>query len=663
MSASPEPGKRSFRKVAIWFPLAMVFLIALAAWAYFAHRMASVRGRKASIPATEGSAENATATNASAPETQNGTAPETEAGPRFAVEPIRYDADGYPYPWPGEEDCAEKPILWGDSLSGNPTPVFLSAFAANWLAHYFPLDSQSVGMEKFSLLGSALRIQDKPVSCMYSDTLNDVPLQRLRFHPGFFRAMLELPDSTVSRIKSSFDSVLSGQTLMPDLFEKLLVAKSLLESNPQLREAFEFMIDKRIKFDRVDWFGFVGMTYSDSLGRYFRDNSEYFYFWLDRYEDHTVELADSLLARIAQRYAFGKTRAKTIPSKIRSIFHEPPPDKSRTRVSGVFFDPKSFIDPSMPPDSSRLDIRRKISRKFILSSALSLATFRETDIKALMRGFHEAEPRSWQNGWISSSAGKKLSDFLFNSGSKYFDSNLAYYGFIHDRSKNSYAWEPIDLAPKLEITGYSWDDGVYDLGIQLSPYPAHAGKKNPILFAGVPAQERPRPIPTGGRAALLLSRRVDAIQDSDYCRKATEIYAIPEGIKLRSLFTKTFYAARFESASYIEKLEGQNRDGLVFANVPDPVRRSPDTTANSVLQAKAVLYLVTPSQDTVLLYTDQVEGAIADGETVYSQAARCRTPVFTDADGDGLEDLLFETSAGQALFLQRKDGSFKQRIF
>jgi hypothetical protein len=675
MSALPESGKRISRYAALGFSLAAVVLIGSAAWAYYAHRKIRVPTADGSAgQATAANAEPATATDAPAQGTEGQTAPEPkpvdrtepeyQAGPKYAVEPRMYDDNGYRYGWPGEDDCADKPVLWGDTLSGNPAPALLSAFAANWLTHYFPLDSAPVGMGKFTQLCFALMVQDKSVSCMYPDTLSDVPLERLKFNSGFLRAMLDLPDSAIHQIKASFDSVLSGQTSAPDIAGKLLVSKTLLEANPQMREAFDFIVDHHIKFDRVDWPGFIGMTYNDSLGHYFGENSEYFFFWLDRYKDNTVALADSLLARMFPRYAIEKAHTQALESKASSIFYDPPPGKNRPRESAVYFDPKSFIDPSTPPDSSRLDIRRKISRKFILASTLSLADLREAGVKTLKRYAPEGKPHPGEYGWEFSYSESKLSDFLFNSGSKYFDSSLAYYGFFRDKTKDAYAWEPIVLAPKLEITGYAWDDGIYDLGIQLSPYPAHAGKKNPILFAGIPTQMNPQTIPTGGRPALFLSRRVKAIQDSDYCRKATEIYAVPEGFKtLRSLFTTTFYAVRFESSSYIAKLEGQNRDGLKFAKALYSEKGNPDTTNNSVLQAKAVLYLVTASRDTVPLYTDSAISAIADGETVISQAARCRTPVFTDADGDGLEDLLFETSRGQVLFLQRKDGSFQQRIF
>jgi hypothetical protein len=78
-----------------------------------------------------------------------------------------------------------------------------------------------------------------------------------------------------------------------------------------------------------------------------------------------------------------------------------------------------------------------------------------------------------------------------------------------------------------------------------------------------------------------------------------------------------------------------------------------------ILQEKAELYMITPAQDTVLLHTDFARSGFGDGETDYSQAARCRTPLFTDANGDGREDFMVETSTGQALFFQQRDGSFK----
>jgi hypothetical protein len=659
MSNSSEPRNGSDWKIALGFAVGMALLIGFSAWAFFIHP-------KRSAPGPRDSSGQPSDASDPAPNQEAGTAANQKAETGSVKEPEEEEPDK---DYVVHADYSSDPAgLWTGTLSQNSTAEFLAQFAPERMANYYPRD-ESFGTASIMSLISDVVIEGKPVATLvtYSSPNLTPSVMSLRFNPDFFRAMLALTDSSLGELKAGLDTLLVDRASIRSVVENLLLARNVLETDPSLPKALDFIFEHHIRFDRVELDGFIARTYNDSLAGYIRGNGEYLDFWIDRRNDLTDDLAEELLLRIARRYFSREIRTDRLKTRALGFFREAAPATKRLAMAPVYFDTNSFIDPQIPPDTSRLDIRRKILRKYILSTVLCLADQGSSVLKKHAKSIPEDAALSFDEGrWESHPAAEGLSAFLFNAGSKYFSSNLDYYRFFRDPANNTYGWEPITLAPKLKMIGYGWDDGVYDMGVQLRPYPGDS-KKSSILFAGFPNRQNPKAVPAGGRMAPLVLRVVEPFYDSGYCRKATETFAIPQEIKsIRSLFTKTFYRAEFDNLFDAEKLEGHNREGLVFANTGhtgESENRHPDTTDNMALQAMAGLYWVTPAQDTARLYTDSVKSGMADGETAYGQAARCRTPLFTDANGDRLMDLLVETSEGQVLFLQQRDGGFRQERF
>ncbi|MFP4418654.1 MAG: FG-GAP repeat domain-containing protein [Chitinispirillaceae bacterium] len=217
-----------------------------------------------------------------------------------------------------------------------------------------------------------------------------------------------------------------------------------------------------------------------------------------------------------------------------------------------------------------------------------------------------------------------LIDTLMNLGSIYFRKEFDYYALIWKR-ENEYAWKKVTPQPRLIVdfveSCETWD--VFNLTI------ATADNDSVILFSAIP-RNPPRPVPSG-YFPLAAPTRIEMALSCTQCD------------------TSQLYSAVSDTAWEW--------------NIP-PVD-------SAITRLFAVGWHGTYNGrhlHRIELYMENAEGeAIKLDETsfcghMFCLDARFSDPYLTDANGDGLIDIIIDASDEEkVLYLQRRDGSFDKR--
>lgn len=367
----------------------------------------------------------------------------------------------------------------------------------------------------------------------------------------------------------------------------------------------------------------LGMINND-IGQIANNDIHAILFWNDRKNDALGEQMDSLLIRAAsKKYADTLKGILSERQKI-TVSRNNQPAQPQT----IYFTPYTFFHKTYPPAPSLFDKTNDLLKYYLVQADSALR----------------------KDSVIIS--GTNLYNTLMNLQSRFFDKRLTYFALQGD-SSSGYAWKKIDIRPSLLFYALAWDDGVGDLGIEISIFDRTEQKKT-ILIAGIPNKSAADGmIPQGFFQSQRKSRSIQVAKESTYFREAVNEWSTPPSNQaVKKLFSIDKYLYTYGNENYYApndlSISGQNNDGLTFGG----------DTMYHIVQQKSHLYTLNENNDSVYLHTDTSSGGYGDGVLCLS-AARFDDPIFTDANGDGLMDILVKNSIGLILFERKKDGSYK----
>lgn len=275
-------------------------------------------------------------------------------------------------------------------------------------------------------------------------------------------------------------------------------------------------------------------------------------------------------------------------------------------VIPVFFSPRSFCDPDVESQSI-LDCRDDL-------------------IKAYSKQVKTAERKG-----SSQINDVKLMDKIYSLKSIFINPHVDYFGlFTTDNGQKQ--WQPVELKPQLKFIAEEYCDGpvvMMKLSFQQSD-----STNNPILYAGIPktTPEKKRLEPRGFFSPHQLSQKINEITET----------AIPDNYYEMNYDIVTTFDAPAEEPRILNLVRYDSR-GYV-------------QTENDTLIIRSELVAVTKSGETINLHQDNMFGHHALEDAYISD------PFFVDINGDGLYDIVFESSAdSQILGLQLPYGGIEIR--
>lgn len=518
-----------------------------------------------------------------------------------------------------------------DSLAGLDTEN--KEIREDFKGMQIPDTSTEVGQVNDTFLSYFTNLRVNGSQICVTDDQNGGSNFSIRFSRTFIKAILSGGSKRVYTVFKAICAMYYSNQQPREFLKKLLCAENYYKYNRGLytvmkREYNHFypdtlrgnapeLLSRLYMLDKN-----INSVFINSVDNHQSTNLLYFWFYCRR--DHLENEMSELLARVAEEYYSGVNKEvkenyislTTVKSNQPEIAH------------AVYFGPKSFIDPTYPPSNSFFDRREQLIHCFFVQADSAFVT-----------------------GAVTFS-GKDFTNILMNMGSRYFDNRLNYFAFTGD-SANGYKWNKIEPTPSLLLDGISWDDGINDLGINITLY-NHSDSSKIKLYAAIPFENvKKGNVPSGCFLSKLQTRKVMTPSEGRFIRAAYNTWTIPSNEKtIKGLFTVDGYhlagGGDFNySAPGEMSISGQCNEGISFNS----------DTMNSIVQERSILYAILNNGDTVAVDTDKTSGGYGDGD-LFLYAARFVNPIFTDANGDGSNEILVENSTGQVL-CEQKNGKFE----